>query len=99
MIRAFKHLPLVAVAFSAAGCIHGDRAADRILTIYQMQDMRTDTGSFQIDASRLPPDAIESRVDRGSNGDPVTSITLKQDYPVKIMLVPATQPRAAGRAE
>ncbi len=99
MNRAFKFFLLAPLAFSAEGCYLGDRAADRTLTIYQMQTTQTYIGPFQIDASRLPPDAIESRVDRGTEGDPVTSITLKQDYPVKILLVPATQPRAAGRAE
>jgi hypothetical protein len=77
---------------SMGGCFFGDRAADRTLEIYQVQDRTSYTGQFQIDASRLPPGAIESRVDSGDQGDPVTSLTIACRYPVRVLLVPATQP-------
>ena len=100
MPRTLRLLPIVAIVLSTAGCFLGDRAADRTLEIYQIQDMQIYGGAFQIDVSRLPPDAIESRVDRGGDDAPVTSLVIRQDYPVRIMLVPATtQPSATGQAE
>jgi hypothetical protein len=78
-------------ALSAAGCL-GDRAADRTLTIYQLQSTETYTGQFQIDTSQLPPGAVEMRVDDDSEGVPVTSLTIDQQYPIRVVLVPATQP-------
>lgn len=89
MARTGICLASAAVALSMAGCI-GDRAADRTLTIHQMQSTDTYSGQFQIDASQLPPGAIKTRVDTGSQGVPVTTLTIDQRYPIRIVLVPAT---------
>ena len=80
------------LAFWVSGCSWGSRAADRTLEIYQFQSTGTYTGSFQIDTSQLPPDAIETRVDSGSQGVPVTRLTIDSQYPIRIVFVPATQP-------
>jgi len=91
MARTPICLATLVVALSAGGCL-GDRAADRTLTIYQMQSTDTYIGQFQIDASQLPPGAIKTRVDTGSQGVPVTSLTIDQRYPIRVVLVPAKQP-------
>lgn len=57
-----------------------------------MQSTDTYNGQFQIDASQLPSDAIETRVDSGGQGVPVTSLTIDYRYPIRVVLVPAKQP-------
>lgn len=80
------------LASSVAGCL-GDHAADRTLTIYQIQRTDTYTGPFQIDVSQLPPDAIEERTDTGGEGIPETSLTINSKYPIRVVLVPVgTEP-------
>lgn len=91
MTRVTICLATIVVALSTGGCL-GDRAADRSLTIYQMQSTGTYNGQFQIDASQLPPDAIKTRVDRGGQGTPVTTLTIDQRYPIRVVLVPVKQP-------
>ena len=89
MSRIAICLSVALVAFVLGGCL-GDRAADRTFTIYQLQSTETYSGQFQIDASGLPADAIESRVDTSDQGVPVTRLTINQRYPIRIVLVPAT---------
>jgi len=89
MRHALAYLVTAVIALSMAGCI-GDRAADRTLTIYQMESTDTYTGQFQIDTSQLPPDAIKARVDSGREGVPVTKLIIDQRYPIRVVLVPAT---------
>jgi len=91
MTRAPLHFATLVLALSTAGCF-GDRAADRALTIYQIQSTETYSGQFQIDTSQLPPDAIKTRVASGSQGAPVSSLTIDQRYPIRVVLVPAKQP-------
>jgi hypothetical protein len=91
MTRILKCLATALIALSMGGCI-GDRAADRTLTIYQMQSTDTYNGQFQIDTSQLPPDAIKARTDSGGEGAPVTSLTIDQRYPIRVVLIPAKQP-------
>ena len=66
-----------------------DRAADRTLTIYQYQTTGSGTGPFTVDTSRLPADAVQRRIDDANS---VETITVNQNYPVRVLLVPATQP-------
>ena len=75
------------VALSMGGC---SRAADRTLKIYQLQSDDTYIGQFHIDVSQLPPGAIKERVDSGGKGLPVTSLTIDMKYPIRILLVSAT---------
>ena len=74
------------IAFCLGSC---SRAADRTLTIVQFQSTGTYTGQFKIDTSQLPPRAIEERVDSGSEGGPVTKLTVNMKYPIRVVLVPA----------
>lgn len=91
MKRTANCLAAAATVFLLGGCL-GDRAADRTLTIYQLQATDTYGGQFQIDVSQLPPDAVESRVDENGQGVPVTTLTIDQRYPIRIVLVPAANP-------
>ena len=81
----------VVIAF-AAGCVAASavsgcsKAADRTLTIYQLQSTETYDGQFQLDTSGLPSDAIETTVDTGGPGAPVKRITLNMDYEFDIVL-------------
>jgi hypothetical protein len=89
MTRNLSWLATAGFAASVIGCL-GDRAADRTLTIYQLQSTDTHTGQFQIDASQLPRDAIAKRTDSGSEGMPVTSLTIDHKYPIRVVLVPVS---------
>jgi hypothetical protein len=91
MLQITKCLTIALVALAMGGCF-GDRAADRTLTIYQMQSTDTYGGQFEIDASQLPPDAIKARTDSGGKGIPVTMLTLDQRYSVRVVLVPVKRP-------
>jgi hypothetical protein len=73
------------IAFCLGSC---SRAADRTLTIFQFQSTDTYTGQFKIDTSQLPPAAIKERVDSGSEGVPVTKLTIDMKYPIRVALVP-----------
>ena len=97
MTRAFTLVSVATIALSTAGCFLGDRVATRTLTIYQVQNAAAYHGPFEIDASGLPPDAIESREDREVGAE--TSLVLKPGYAVKVLLVPATQPDANRQPE
>jgi hypothetical protein len=81
---------LLLIAATVLGCL-GDRAADRTLTIHQLQSTDLPIGQFQIDTSQLPSEAIKSRSDRGSEGAPVTSLEIDQKYRVRIVLVPENE--------
>jgi len=68
---------------TVSGC---SKAADRTLTIYQLQSTKTYGGQFTIDTSGLPSNAIESSVETDSSGAPVKRITLNMDYEFEIVL-------------
>ncbi len=72
---------ITATAFS--GC---SKAADRTLTVFQIQSSKTHLGQFRIDTSSLPENAIETRTDSASPGDPVTRITLNSDLEIELVL-------------
>lgn len=85
---------ILLVALSVNGC---SRAADRTLTIYQFQTIDdTYAGQFEIDASQLPSDAIESQEDSGGQGAPVTKLTIKDRYSIRVVLVPVNTKQGAG---
>ncbi len=78
-------LAMATVSLSICGCL--DQAADRTLTLHQMQSTDTYPGPFEIDTSQLPAGAIQSRsIDRGQG---LTTLTIKQGYSVRVVLVPA----------
>ncbi len=82
------------VTSTVSGC---SKAADRTLTIYQIQSTETYDGQFKLDTSDLPSDAIQSTVDAGGLGDPVRSITLNQNYDFEIVLRLVGSTSDAGR--
>ena len=84
------------VALSIGGC---SRAADRTLKIYQFQSTDTYAGQFQIDTSQLPPDAIKERSDSGGKGSPVSSLTVDKKYPIRILLVPASDDKLPANSQ
>lgn len=94
MARFLRMFGATATVLSIVGCT-GDRVADRTLKIHQVQSTETYGGQFQIDASQLPPDAIERSDQSGGEGSPVTSLTLRQDYPIRVVLVPANDDGSA----
>ncbi len=79
---------LLLITATVVGCHLGDRAADRTLTIHQLQTTDSPGGQFQIDTSQLPSNAIVSRSDSGSVGAPVTSLEIDQKYRIRVVLVP-----------
>jgi outer membrane lipopolysaccharide assembly protein LptE/RlpB len=97
MTHSLTRLTAVAAILLMCGCpIHlGDRAADRTLTIRQFQSTETYNGQFQVDTSQLPSDAVETRVDSGGPGAPVISLTIKQRYPIRVVLVLAANDKPA----
>ena len=96
MARTPICIATIVVALCTGGCL-GDRAADRTFRIYQLQSADTYIGQFQIDASQLPPGAVKTRVDSGGQGVPVTSLTIDQRYPIRVVLVPATDDKPSAQ--
>lgn len=82
---------LCLVALTAQGC---SKAGDRTLTIFQMQSVETHAGSFSVDTSGLPADAIDSQSESGDAGSPLTTLHLNMDYEFDIIL--RVQPRSDG---
>lgn len=82
-------------ASTTSGC---SKAADRTLTIYQIQSSNTYNGQFRLDTSQLPPDAIVETVDTGGPGEPSRRIILKMDYGIEVVLKLAGVRPAGGAA-
>jgi hypothetical protein len=92
MMRTLICLAIAILALFLGGCGLGDRAADRTLQIHQIQTTDTYLGRFEIDTSQLPAGAIKTQVESGGDGCPVTILTINQDCPIKVVLVPITKP-------
>jgi hypothetical protein len=86
-----RMLLATALVPTLGGCLIGTPAADRTVQIRQLQSTGTYAGQFKIDVSQLPPDAVEARVEHSRTG-PKTFLKVKQRYPVRVVLVPVTQP-------
>ncbi len=84
---AFVPACLLLIVATVIGCL-GDGAAERTLTIHQLQGADSPIGQFQIDTSQLPSKAIVSRSDSGGDGTPVTSLEVDQKYRIRVVLVP-----------
>jgi hypothetical protein len=80
------------IAAPSVGCI-GDRAAERTITIHQLQSTGSYPGQFQIDTSQLPSDALRQRENRGSDGAPVSTLEIDERYPIRVVLVPVKDGR------
>jgi hypothetical protein len=71
----------------ASGCFPGVRAADRSLSVHQYMQSGNNVAPFIVDTSAMPVDAVRTTHD-GSD----ISLEIQGKYPVKIMIVPASQP-------
>ncbi len=101
-IRMTRLSVSVVIAF-VVGCITASaisgctKAADRTLTIYQLQSTKTYDGQFRLDTSQLPSDAIKESIDTGGPGEPLKRITLTTDYEFEIVLrLAGVQPANGG---
>jgi hypothetical protein len=77
---------------SSGGCEIGVRAGDRTFELHQMERVGDPSDAFLLDISHRPNDAVERRTDEMSCSGPVTKIELRRGYPVRVVLLPATQP-------
>jgi hypothetical protein len=82
IILAFS-LGFFAALTIVSGC---NKAADRTLTLFQFQSIKTYAGAFQIDTSQLPGDALKKRTETGKPGSAATRLELNQDYPIEVVL-------------
>jgi hypothetical protein len=76
----------------ANGCFFGDRFATRTVEIMQDRSTETYQGSFEIDTTQLPLGTVTLHQEEDRWGNPVTKIKVDQSHPVRIVLIPATQP-------
>ena len=89
-------LPGGVVLFLLSGCGCGDREFTRDLVII---DHRGDDSHYahpiEVDTSQLGPDAVRSRKDGNASWmcyEPHTVIDLRSTVPIKVLIVPASQP-------
>src|SRR5947207_3254326 len=85
------------LATLAVGCGCGDRAAYRSITITEMRGVGSGAwGPIEVDTSQLA--GIErGRVEHADGcGNPSSELRLFPNRPIKIMIVPATQPAASN---
>jgi hypothetical protein len=76
---------------SICGC--GDMVDTRKLSITEMRGYSEGWGPLELDASRAPVVGGVHRVERRNwLGQPVTEVRFTATQPVKLLLVPATQP-------
>ena len=87
-----RRTAITILVLCTTGCLFDDREADRTFQISQAQSTGR-VGAFAVDTSRLPPGVVAERTDSTNRyGSPVTSLKLETGFPVRIVLVPATQP-------
>jgi hypothetical protein len=78
---------------SVSGCGCGDLVASRSITITEMRGVDSGAwGSIEVDTSQLP--GVErGRSERADGcGNPISELRLFPNRPIKIMIVPGTQP-------
>jgi hypothetical protein len=82
-------LTILVAALGLSACNCGDTVAVRTLNITQWRGNQT-WGPYEVDVA---PSLVESRKEHQDGcGNPVTELQLATTQPVKIMIVPATQP-------
>jgi hypothetical protein len=59
----------------------------RVLTVFQSRPMGAAPDPYPVDVSQLPPDAVTHNETQGGSR---RVIMIRDDYPVKIIIVPAT---------
>jgi len=93
MQRILVTVAAAGLLVSASGCFFGDRVATRTIEIRQDKSTETYRGPFEIDTSQLPQGAVTSHQEEDRWGNPVTKVSVDANQPVRIVLVPATQPQ------
>jgi hypothetical protein len=100
MIRTTIAALFGVILFLLSGCGCGDRVFTRDLVIV---DHRGDDSHYahpiEVDTSQLGPDAVESRKDGNASWvcyEPHTVIKLRPTVPIKVLIVPASQPSSAN---
>jgi len=91
MRRFFEMVAPAVLVLFMSGCFLGDRVATRAVEINQMQSTQS-LGPFEIDTDQLPMGAVRLKQEKDHWGNPVTKVTVDVFHPVRIVLVPATQP-------
>ena len=87
-------LPACAACLFLSGCVLGTPVAKRGVEIRQDRYTGT-TGPFELDDSALPAGAVEVRKSTRDRHGEIQRLDISGRYPVRILVVPATQP---GRA-
>lgn len=87
-------LPACAVCLSLCGCFLGTPVAKRGVEIRQSL-FTGNTGPFELDYTAMPPGAVELRKSKRDRNGEIQRLDISGRYPVRILVVPATQP---GRA-
>ena len=103
MTRIMVTALLGAILLTASGCGCGDRVFSREVVII---DHRGDGSQYahpiEVDTSQLGPAAVKSRRDENASrmcDEPRTVIELRSTVPIKVLIVPASQPsNASSRA-
>lgn len=76
-----------------AGCGCGDTPATRQLQITEYVGWPSGSGPIIVDFAQLPPGSVEKRIERkDACGHPITELRIGANCPIKVVLVPMTQP-------
>jgi hypothetical protein len=94
-MRTITWIGLLPLLASLAGCGCGDRWGSRELRLMEMRGTGSGPwGPIEVDMSQLPPDATLKRVEKqGSCGSPIVELQIFANRPIKIVIVPTTQPK------
>jgi hypothetical protein len=86
---------IVIVLALGAGCGCGDRWGSREIRLTEMRGTSSGPwGPIEVDTSQLPHDAVLKRMEKeNSCGEPITELQIFPNQPIKIVIVPTTQPR------
>ena len=92
-MRIVTYAISLASLICAAGCGCGDTVAQRRLLLTEDRGISSGAwGPFEIDASQLPA-AVYQRIEkRDACGNPVTELRISPNRPIKVVLMPSTQP-------
>ena len=99
MKKVIALLSLLILLASTIGCgLLGVRVRDRSVEFYQVEKVGDGTDAFIVDASHIPANAIEQK-DEFSRSGPVTKIKIREGYPVRLVIMPATRPSPATQSD
>ena len=86
------------LGFVVSGCV--DPVATRKLNIVEVRGVDSGTwAALELDTSAVPSASVQRRERTDGVGQPISEVRLFANQPVKLLLVPATQPSAQRTAE